>query len=152
MSLVWLAAVVLVALSAWAAVVDARTRRIPNACCAGVAACGVCLQLARLVTGVIPPLGKPLMAFVVACAVLLAGFAVEMLYRRVAGRAGLGLGDVKLAAAWAVSLGWLVVPAFAVACLLGAVWALATRQRTFALGPWLSAAFAGALLLACLVS
>lgn len=92
------------------------------------------------------------MAFVVACAVLLAGFAAEMLYRRVAGRAGLGLGDVKLAAAWAVSLGWLVVPAFAVACLFGAVWALATRQRTFALGPWLSAAFAGALLLACLVS
>ena len=125
------------------AVVDLEQRRVPNVVVLPATALALLVALAE---------GQGLSAL--AGAVVAGGgfLALAAMGRRLYGPAALGMGDVKLAAAWAVSLGWLVVPAFAVACLLGAVWALAARQRTFALGPWLSAAFAGALLLACLVS
>lgn len=144
----WAIAAVLVGLSVWAGVVDARSRRIPNACCALVALCGVALQAARAQSRVAPVLGEPLACVELAAALLVAGVCLELAYRRLSGHSGLGMGDVKYVAAWAVSLGWLVVPALVVACLLGATWGLATRQRTFAFGPWLSLAFVAASLVA----
>lgn len=144
----WAIAAVLVGLSVWAGVVDARSRRIPNACCALVALCGVALQVARAQSRVAPVLGEPLACVELAVALLVAGVCLELAYRRLSGHSGLGMGDVKYVAAWAVSLGWLVAPALAVACLLGAAWGLATRQRTFAFGPWLSLAFVAAFLAA----
>lgn len=137
----WAIAAVLVGLSVWAGVVDARSRRIPNACCVYVALCGMALQIVRVQGGVAPVLGEPLACVELAAAVLVAGVCLELAYRRLSGRAGLGMGDIKYVAAWAVSLGWLVAPALVVACLLGAAWGLATRQRTFAFGLWLSLAF-----------
>lgn len=137
----WAIAAVLVGLSVWAGIVDARSRRIPNACCVLVALCGVALQIVRVQGGVAPVLGEPLACVWLAAALLVAGVCLELAYRRLSGRAGLGMGDIKYVAAWAVSLGWLVAPALVVACLLGATWGLATRQRTFAFGPWLSLAF-----------
>lgn len=144
----WAIAAVLVGLSVWAGIVDARSRRIPNVCCVLVALCGVALQIVRVQGGVAPVLGEPLSCVWLAAAVLVAGVCLELAYRRLSGRAGLGMGDVKYVAAWAVSLGWLVAPALAVACLLGAAWGLATRQRTFAFGPWLSLVFVAAFLAA----
>lgn len=138
----------LVGLSVWAGVVDARSRRIPNACCALVALCGVALQVARAQSRVAPVLGEPLACVWLAAAVLVTGVCLELAYRRLSGYSGLGMGDIKYVAAWAVSLGWLVAPALVVACLLGAAWGLATRQRTFAFGPWLSLAFVAASLVA----
>ena len=144
----WAIAAVLVGLSVWAGIVDARIRRIPNACCVLVALCGVALQIVRVQGRVAPVLGEPLACVELAAALLVAGACLELAYRRMSGHSGLGMGDVKYVAAWAVSLGWLVAPALAVACLLGAAWGLATRQRTFAFGPWLSLAFVAASLVA----
>lgn len=144
----WAIAAVLVGLSVWAGIVDARSRRIPNACCVLVALCGVALQIVRVQGGVAPVLGEPLACVWLAAAVLVAGVCLELAYRRLSGHSGLGMGDIKYVAAWAVSLGWLVAPALVVACLLGAAWGLATRQRTFAFGPWLSLAFVAASLVA----
>lgn len=138
----------LVGLSVWAGIVDARSRRIPNACCVLVALCGVALQIVRVQGGVAPVLGEPLACVWLAAAVLVTGVCLELAYRRLSGYSGLGMGDIKYVAAWAVSLGWLVAPALVVACLLGAAWGLATRQRTFAFGPWLSLAFVAASLVA----
>lgn len=137
----WAIAAVLVGLSVWAGIVDARSRRIPNACCVLVALCSVALQAARAQSRVAPVLGEPLACVELAAALLVAGVCLELACRRLSGHSGLGMGDVKYVAAWAVSLGWLVAPALVVACLLGAAWGLATRQRTFAFGPWLSLAF-----------
>lgn len=149
MSATWAIVALLVGLSAWAGVVDGQSRRIPNTCCGCVAACGLALQLARMGSGAFPLLGEPLTCVCVAVVVAFLGTGVELAYRWARGHAGLGFGDIKYVSAWAVTLGWLVFPALAAACLLGAIWGLATRQRTFALGPWLSLAFAGVVVAVC---
>ena len=115
-----------------------------------VAACGVLLQVVRVSSGALPGLSVPLACLAWAAALLVVGVGVELAFRSLRGRSGMGLGDVKYASAWAVTLGWLTLPAIAAACLLGAAWALVRRQRTFALGPWLSLAFALLLLATCL--
>lgn len=148
----WAIAAVLVGLSVWASIVDARSRRIPNACCVLVALCGVALQVVRVQGGVALVFGEPLACVELAAALLVAGVCLELAYRRLSGHSGLGMGDIKYVAAWAVSLGWLVAPALVVACLLGAAWGLATRQRTFAFGPWLSLAFFLQMLMALVIS
>ena len=151
--------IALAALSAWASVADARRRVIPNLACVLVASCGLCLQLSRLLApGALAalPLTHAVAAGLPAPASCLAwgagsfvgGLGLEWLLRAVSGRAGLGLGDVKYLASWALTLGWLVLPALAGACLAGAACALARRRRAFALGPWLSAAFLAACALA----
>lgn len=138
--------------SAWASVSDARCRVIPNGACALVALVGLAFQLVRAVAadvvatlpveaGLSRALPGPGSCCVAAVVVLILGGVGELAVRRVLGRSGVGMGDVKLCAAWACCLGWLVLPAVAVACFAGAVCALARRQRTFALGPWLAAAF-----------
>lgn len=147
-----------VAASLVAAVCDACRRVLPNPCCALVAACGLVLQAARalapgFVAGLpleracVPGLPEPLACVLWAAGVLIAGYAAELGLRRLRGKAGLGLGDVKLAAAWACVMGPLVVPAAAVACLAGACVALVRKQAAFALGPWLVICFIAALAL-----
>ena len=151
------ALLLLVALAAslFASVIDARSRIIPNGSCLAVACSGLALQVLRAwAPAVVPALpveallapslpGPPSCVLAGAC-VLVAGGACELLVRCVLGRQGVGMGDVKFCAAWACWLGWLVLPAICVACLAGAVFALARGCRAFAMGPWLTAAFAAA--------
>ena len=135
-------AVVLVALAAWASVADARSRTIPNTCCVAVAACGLVLQAVRVWwPGHAAGLPEPVACVGWAAGILVVGVGGEFLLRTLTGRVGVGLGDVKYVAAWACTLGWYVLAGLGVACLLGAAWALARRQSTFAMAPWLSAAF-----------
>jgi len=144
-----IAAAVAIALAA--AVCDARWRIIPNSCCIALAAVGAALQAARTLlpdvvaalpwTHVVDPwLGEPWACVAWGVAVLVAGVALELAYRRLRGEAGVGLGDVKYLAAWAFLLGAWVAAVLALACLAGAVVAAIRRQRTFALGPWICAA------------
>lgn len=154
----------LILLALLAAAFDARQRIIPNWICALVALLGVALQFLRLSAGFYPVLYASLSIFpatyhiikllpaawtcLAAGVLLLAlGFALELLVRRVRGQAGMGMGDIKYIAAWAFVLGWFVLPALAIACLLGAAYALSQHQHTFALGPWLSLAFIAILFL-----
>lgn len=155
--------VALVCLALLAAYIDIQTRTIPNWLCACVAICGVALQAARLCVILAPELyarfaqlplmyhislelPNPWVCLVCAAIVLIAGFLLEMLVRAVTGRIGMGLGDVKYLSAWATVLGWYVLPALMLACILGGSYVLAQRQRTFAFAPWLSLAFLAMLL------
>ena len=83
----------------------------------------------------LPPLGFALLEALV---VLVVGSAFELSMRRLRGRGGLGLGDVKYLSAWTLLLGHHALYAFALACLCGALVALVRHQRDFALGPWIS--------------
>lgn len=137
------------AASVWASVVDARERRIPNVACAVVAACGVLLQVGRLcapdVVAALPltpfvadALPAPLACLMWGAGGLVAGVCSEWWRRARTGRPGMGLGDVKLIAAWTLTLGWLMLGALVAACLLGALWAVVRGAQTFAMGPWLT--------------
>lgn len=70
---------------------------------------------------------------------LLAGLnAIHLVLRR---RHGLGGGDAKLLAALGAWLGlWALPQILTLAALAGLIWALFTRQRALAFGPWLAAA------------
>lgn len=149
-------------LSVWASVVDARSRTIPNLSCAIIAVCGLALQTTRMLAprvletlvpeaAVMASLGEPLACVAWGAGVLVCGVGAELAFRSWTGRTGLGLGDVKLLAAWASVIGRTVVPALAISCLLGAVWAIARRERTFAMGPWITVGTALALLLAAVL-
>lgn len=140
----------------WVAWSDARRRIVPNAACAIVAVCGLALQAARawapevlialpLSSRVAARLLHPAACVTWGAGMLVALTVIELVHRSLAGRVGLGFGDVKYIAAWACVLGWLTLPSLALACLSGAVVALVRRVRTFALGPWLSASFIAAL-------
>lgn len=98
--------VCLVVLGAWASVTDVRRRVIPNLCCVLVATCGLVLQVARafweVFAGSVPP---PALCLVTAAGVAVLGGSAELIARRVAGRAFVGLGDVKYVAAWVCVLG-----------------------------------------------
>lgn len=133
----------LVTLSVWASVTDVRRREIPNLACVLIAACGLVLQ-AVCVWGDLTA-WAPFAAW--GAGVLLVGVACEFALRAFVGHTGFGLGDVKFTAAWACALGWAAVPALALACLLGAACALIRKTPTFPLAPWLTFAFAVALLI-----
>ena len=147
--------VALVVLGAWAALADAHTRTIPNACVAATAVVGALFQLLRvaapgvlaldwlaerLASRLAPPLACLLAAACVLALLVCAEFAL-----RGRGQVGLGFGDAKLLAAWALVLGPVVAVAGAAALLAGALWAHARRRGSFAFAPWLSAACAAAL-------
>ena len=118
----------------WLAVIDLDVRRLPDqgqlALAVALLACGAGLawgQPTHLLTG---------LAAGVACGLI-------FLILHAASRGQLGLGDVKLVliAGW-----WLgcqsvtaVYAGLVAACLLGVAYALVTRVRTFAFGPWLVA-------------
>ena len=124
--------------SLWAAVVDARERTIPNATCLGVAAAGLLLRARTGLLPAFPPLTRCLAA---GLAELAAGTLLELGYRRLSGRVGMGLGDVKFLSAWGCLIGGWNLVGFALACLAGALFSLVRGDRTFALGPWLAGSF-----------
>lgn len=149
---------ILVGCAIWASLTDIHARRIPNLCCVVIAICGLSLRaLAQWypqpygVFSVSLALETGLPSFfsciLWAVGVLLGGIGIEWSIRRFVGSAGFGLGDIKYCAAWACTLGWLVVPALASACFLGALSTLIRRKSTFAFGPWISIHFIIAILL-----
>lgn len=127
--------------SLWAAVVDARERTIPNAACVGVAAAGLVLGLLRARTGLLPAFPLLTRGLAAGLAELVAGTLLELGYRRLTGRVGMGLGDVKFLSAWGCLIGAWNLVGFALACLAGALFSLVRGERTFALGPWLAGSF-----------
>lgn len=127
--------------SLWVAVVDARERTIPNAACVGVAAAGLLLGLLRARTGLLPAFPPLTRCLAAALSELAAGTLLELGYRRLSGRVGMGLGDVKFLSAWGCLIGAWNLVGFALACLAGALFSLVRGERTFALGPWLAGSF-----------
>lgn len=127
--------------SLWAAVVDARERTIPNAACVGVAVSGLVFGLVRARTGLLPAFPPLTRCLAAALSELAAGTLLELGYRRLTGRVGMGLGDVKFISAWGCLIGGWNLVGFALACLAGALFSLVRGERTFALGPWLAGSF-----------
>lgn len=127
--------------SLWAAVTDARERMIPNAACVGVAVSGLLLGLVRARMGLLPAFPPLTRCLATALSELAAGTLLELGYRRLSGRVGMGLGDVKFLSAWGCLIGAWNLVGFALACLAGALFSLVRGERTFALGPWLAGSF-----------
>lgn len=159
--------IILVAIAILVAVKDARNREIPNTLSGALALIGLLLQILRLFMQTsscqfasLGPLinSLPTMRFVhmlpspascLICAFVTLGTltAFELLIRFWRHAPGFGFGDIKYLTAWATILGIWVLFVLCLGCLLGLLWALVTRQSTFALGPWLSAS---AILLCCI--
>lgn len=116
--------------------IDLDTRRLPNPLVGILAAIGLAGVAVSWVTGVtacplvglgLPGvLGSPVLG-ALAGAVLGAGLAllIAVAYEALRGRAGMGMGDVKLLGALGLFLGPFVVLAFFAACVLGATVGLA---------------------------
>lgn len=133
--------------SAWLALTDLRTRRIPNrvlgAASVGVAACGA----VSVIAGAHP--GRLAWA---AAAAALYGVAALTLWRYAPG-GSLGGGDVKLAPLVGFAAGWAGAEAafvwtpigIAVASMCALVWAHRRGRRTLAFGPVLLAGAWGAI-------
>ncbi len=97
------------------AVIDARTKRLPNPIVGTLAVIGVVLVL--LAAGFTGEWRRVIEALI-AAAVCLAFFALLTWgSERLTGRAGMGWGDVKLAGVLGLYLGWLA-PRFVVICFL----------------------------------
>jgi leader peptidase (prepilin peptidase)/N-methyltransferase len=102
--------------------IDFVAFRLPNALTAALAVAG-------LATGVLlpPPLPDRVIGGALGFGVL---WLAAILYDRIRGRVGLGIGDAKLFGAIGLWLGWRALPAvLLVACVAGLVWALAKRMR-----------------------
>lgn len=127
--------------SLWAAVTDARERMISNAACVGVAVSGLVFGLVRARMGLLPAFPPLTRCLAAALSELAAGTLLELGYRRLSGRVGMGLGDVKFLSAWGCLIGAWNLVGFALACLAGALFSLVRGERTFALGPWLAGSF-----------
>ena len=118
--------VILLALLAAAAVIDARERRLPNPLAAAIALAAAACSLAS--GGPAHLAGNALLALAVLAA--LAGF--ELAWRRAKGSAGQGMGDVKAVSALALAS---PLAALAATCAV-------RRERALPLMPFLAAAFA----------
>ncbi len=134
----------------WASIVDARRRLLPNALLASMALSAALVVAARFAGGVWlrdlpwvaaldPRLDPPWMCVLVALLVLALLAGLEMGRRRKGAEPGLGFGDAKLAFCWMLALGLLGLWGFALGCGSGALAAKVRHERTFALGPWVSA-------------
>lgn len=129
------------ALCAALSVVDARTRTIPNRLVGALAALALLQMLLDDVLGVAccsflaTPLERVLWCVGTFSALLLG----ELAWRRMQdGSHGMGLGDVKLLAAFALWFAGGVVVVLLSACLLAVGWSAVRRRRTFPFGPFLS--------------
>ena len=127
----------------WVAVCDARTRRIPNASVAALALLGLVGNMTPLLGMSLPYAQGLKSCAVVALGVTAAFLAFEVIWRAVSGRgAGLGMGDIKLIGAAALTLGAWVLPCVAVACVLAAAVETLRGNKAFAFGPYLCTTFA----------
>ncbi len=89
------------------------------------------------------PIGAGALGLAAALILGSAGMALRWLYRRIRGREGLGLGDVKLMAVAGLWLGLPLVPAFLVlgglaGVVLALIWRGTGRGRVFPFGPALA--------------
>lgn len=149
------------ALGAWASVVDARERRLPNGLLAAMALAALAFQFLRTwAPCLLPwfPLWAPLATVVPEPAVCLVGaslltalaLAAEVLWRRRAGAPAFGLGDIKLLGCWSLLSGpGLALVGLGLGSGVGALVAAARHQETFALGPWMNAACLAVCVVAC---
>ena len=127
----------------WAAVCDACTRRIPNVSVAALALLGLVGNMTPLLGMSLPYAQGLKSCAVVALGVTAAFLAFEVIWRAVSGRgAGLGMGDIKLIGAAALTLGAWVLPCVAVACVLAAAVETLRGNKAFAFGPYLCTTFA----------
>ncbi len=130
-----LASALLAGLLGWICVVDIRRFQIPDAASLGLLASGLALSL-------VSPVVTPAPALVGAGVGYVTFAALGAVFFRHTGRDGLGLGDAKLLAAAGAWLGLRDLPLLvAIAAISALVFALLTRQRRLAFGPWLSGAF-----------
>jgi leader peptidase (prepilin peptidase)/N-methyltransferase len=147
LALLALVHVVLIGVGGWLVVVDARTHRLPNRIVLPTLACLVVLAgIDALGTGQSRDLVRAVLGMLI-----LGGFYAVL---RGISRAGMGGGDVKLAAVIGLVLGWHGWASLAIgaasAFVLGALYALvlillrrADGATRIAFGPWM---IAGALL------
>ncbi len=131
----FLASAVIAPVLAWICIVDIREYRIPDHASLPLIALGLGASLwpvmatpADAVLGVM--LGYGIFALIGA------------IHFRRTGRDGLGLGDAKLLGAAGAWLGWAELPLLiAFAAVSALAFAILTRQRRIAFGPWLAGAF-----------
>lgn len=144
------------ALALAVAVEDERSCRIRNSFCLAMAALGLAFQAVRIwapeLSGVLAfhladETSAPQAVLAAALLVLLCGVALELAWRRIHGASGMGLGDIKYIAAWAMLLGPGIFVPLAAAALVGALVTLVQKKKRFAFGPYLSAAFSCMLVL-----
>ena len=129
--------VALAAILIWAAVIDTRSMILPNYLTLPLIPAGLALAWLQ------PP---ELTARLIGAAAGFLVFAgIALLYRKIRGRDGLGLGDAKLLAAAGAWVGWQALPSVVlIASVGGLVWALITRpsgQTRIAFGPFLALGF-----------
>lgn len=147
LALIALVHIALIGIGGWLIVIDARTHRLPNRIVLPTLACLIVLAVTDAVaTGQGAALVRALIGMVI-----LGGFYAVL---RGMSRAGMGGGDVKLAAVIGLVLGWHGWQSLAIgaasAFVLGALYALvlillrrADGATRIAFGPWM---IAGALL------
>ena len=119
--MIWLFAPLLLGILAAIAWIDAREQRIPDGLNAALAATGL---LAAAVSGTF--VGQMLLAV----ALLLGFWAVRERHRVLTGRIGLGLGDVKLCAAWASALPLMAVANAVTLAAVATLAVIALRWRS----------------------
>ena len=107
------------------ATIDARWFIIPNELSAAGFALALINAAVRAQDGIAAATGMALLRGV-ALALLFLG--LRMLYRRVRGRDGIGLGDVKLAGVMGAWLGWVTIPIAVEIAALSAIAAYAFRH------------------------
>ena len=131
----WLASGVLGLMLAWIAVADFQRFEIPDRASIGLLVAGLLLSLHS-------PLVTPGMAVLASAVGYIVFAALGAAFFRVSGQDGLGLGDAKLLAAAGAWLGLADLPLLvAIAAISALAFAVLTRRRRIAFGPWLSGAF-----------
>ena len=115
----------LAGLAIWIATVDLERLIIPDLANAAIAVLGLALIVIQTPAGaLIEEISDALMRAIVAGGLL---FLVRFLFTRVAGKEGLGLGDVKLMAAGAIFLSWASLPYGLVIAAVAAIMAVVLR-------------------------
>lgn len=118
-----------------AAYIDGRSRRLPNAL--AVCICLLCAIHAVNALGMEQLIANAAYATGVCAALLL----IELIWRRYRHTPGIGMGDIKLLFALMLRSPLLGVASFAAGLIFLAIAALATRQRTLPLIPFIAPAY-----------
>lgn len=121
---------VLAGVFAAAAIIDARTRRLPNGLAATLAVCAALVALAR---GGAQTLGLHALA---ACATMALLVAFELVWRHVQGSFGQGMGDIKALGAAMLADPAVALAAYAAAMVMLAMTGAATRSRALPFLPF----------------
>ena len=114
---------------------DARERRVPNGLVLAMLACGVAIAWCR---NDVAARGFVFGAAFAVCAMLV---AAEVLWRRWRGRAGLGMGDIKVLFCMMLVHPVVAASSFALGLFALAVAAVAMRRQSLPLMPFFGIAF-----------